>query len=72
MQQKADGCKGEDKRVKDVFVKYDQDKDGILHLADFLEFYRSACNNRSPVVWANLASHHYTNDLREYSEISKF
>jgi len=68
----VDGCKGEDKRVKDVFVKYDTDKDGFLSLSDFLEFYRFASANKSQVVWSNLATYHYTNDLREYSEISNF
>lgn len=43
----SDGCKGDDRRVKDVFIKYDDDKDGFLTLDNFLEFYRVASIQRN-------------------------
>ncbi len=41
-----DGCQAGDQRVKDVFAQWDKDKDGILTLADFLEFYTSSCRDK--------------------------
>jgi hypothetical protein len=37
-----DYCKGDDKRVKEVFANNDNDKDGFLTLENFLDFYHSA------------------------------
>ena len=66
-----DGCKGEDKRVKEVFTIHDADKDGFLTLEDFIGFYYTACKDRPHVVWNNLASHHYRNDLKKPSDVEE-
>ena len=47
------------------------DRDGFLTLENFLEFYHSACKQRPHVVWNNLASHHYRNDLKKPTEIEE-
>ena len=44
-------CKSDDTRIKDVYSKYDTDKDGILTEENFLEFYSQACRERENVVW---------------------
>ena len=66
-----DNCKGDDKRVKDVFATYDTDRDGFLTLDNFLEFYFLACKQRSSVVWGNLYAHHYRNDLKKVTEVEE-
>ena len=67
----SDGCSGEDKRVKGVFANHDSDRDGFMSQEDFVDFYYTACKNRPNVVWSNLASHHYRNDLKKPSEIEE-
>ena len=64
-----DGCKADDKRVKDVFSNNDHDRDGFLSLNDFLEFYTTSSRHRPHVVWSNLHSRHYRNDLKKASEV---
>jgi len=66
-----DYCKAEDKRVKEVFSTYDNDKDGFLTVDNFLEFYMSAARHRPHVVWNNLNAHHYRNDLKKASEVEE-
>ncbi len=46
-----DSCKAEDLRVKQVFDRWDSDKDGFLTLENFLDFYQLACNDRPQIVW---------------------
>jgi len=65
----GDYCKADDKRVKEVFATYDTDRDGFLNQENWLEFYISACRTRPHVVWNNLHSHHYRNDLKKASEV---
>lgn len=67
----GDNCKGDDKRVKEVFATYDDDHDGFLTLENFLEFYYLACKQRPGVVWSNLVSHHYRNDLKKVTEVEE-
>ena len=64
-----DNCKGDDRRVKEVFEKWDHDHDGFLVLDNFLDFYQLACNERPSVVWYNLQAHHYRNDLKRHSDV---
>lgn len=64
-----DNCKGDDRRVKEVFEKWDHDKDGFLVLDNFLDFYQLACNERPSVVWYNLQAHHYRNDLKRHADV---
>ena len=64
-----DNCKGDDRRVKEVFEKWDHDKDGFLLVENFLDFYQLACNERPTVVWYNLQAHHYRNDLKRHSDV---
>ena len=66
-----DNCKGDDKRVKEVFAVNDTDRDGFLTLENFLDFYHAACKARPHVVWTNLAAHHIRNDLKKPSEIEE-
>lgn len=35
----GDYCKAEDRRVKDIFSKWDDDKDGFLTEENFVNFY---------------------------------
>lgn len=60
----GDPCKSTDKRIQEFFTSHDDDRDGLLTEENFLEFYRQACVQRPNVVWTNLASHHYRNDLK--------
>lgn len=41
-----DQCNVNDSRITETFDRYDDDKDGILTLANFLQFYEEACRNR--------------------------
>lgn len=66
-----DGCKSDDRRVKEVFTNNDHDRDGFLSLDDFLEFYTKSCRHRPQVVWNNLHAHHYRNDLKKASEVEE-
>ena len=66
-----DHCKADDKRVKDVFTTYDDDRDGFLTIENFLKFYYTACKQRPQVVWNNLHSHHYRNDLKKVTEVEQ-
>ena len=68
---KDDFCKGDDKRVKEVFAQYDTDKDNLLTLENFLEFYLLAAVERPNIVWSNLHAHHVRNDLKLASEIEE-
>lgn len=67
----GDHCKADDARIRDCFNRFDEDRDGHLTLADFLEFYRDAAINRTPTVWTNLYSHHYRHDFKSYLDIGK-
>lgn len=67
----GDHCKADDTRIKDCFCRFDEDRDGYLSLADFLEFYRDAAIHRTPTVWTNLYSHHYRHDFKSYLDIGK-
>ena len=40
----GDKCQANDKRVNETFGAFDKDKDGLLTIDDFLEFYSSACH----------------------------
>ena len=62
---------GDDYRVKDVFNNNDLDRDGILTLEDFLNFYMNSCKYRPQVVWSNFHAHSYRNDLRKATEIKE-
>jgi len=67
----GDYCKGDDKRVKEVFATYDDDKDGYLSLENFLDFYHIASKQRAHVVWSNLHAHQIRNDLKKASEVEE-
>ena len=62
-------CKSDDVRIKEIFQKYDGDKDGLLTEDDFLEFYLNASKEKKQVVMANLRKLHYRPDLKRYDEI---
>ncbi len=66
-----DNCKGDDRRVKDIFVKWDADKDGYLTEENFIEFYKLAATERKGVVWNNLHAHHYRNDLKKTTDVEE-
>ena len=66
-----DTCKADDRRVGEVFKQFDDDKDGFLTRENFMEFYRSAVLEREGVVWSNLHSHGYRNDLKKLSELEE-
>ncbi|KRW99755.1 Armadillo-type fold [Pseudocohnilembus persalinus] len=64
-----DNCQKDDNRVKQVFANFDEDKDDFLTAEDFQRFYYNSCRDRENVVWSNLHSHHYRNDLLRYDEV---
>lgn len=64
-----DNCKADDTRIKEVFLKFDTDKDGFLMEENFLEFYNQACRDKKQVVWSNLQSQFYRRDLKRYDEV---
>ncbi|EGR29288.1 ubiquitin carboxyl-terminal hydrolase family protein, putative [Ichthyophthirius multifiliis] len=66
-----DNCKADDPRVIQTFNEWDDDKDNLLTLENFLSFYKKACFDKISVVWKNLHSHGYRNDLKKLSEIGE-
>jgi hypothetical protein len=58
-------CLENDSRVAETFTDYDHDEDGFLTLPDFIAFYTRACKERPEVVWKNLYSFDYRNDLNK-------
>ena len=58
-----------DKKIRDLFEKWDDDNDGIMTLDNFIAFYLNAANHRPKNVWNNLSAHHYRNDLRKENEV---
>ena len=63
-------CKADDKRMQEFVAQFDDDGDGYLTAANFLEFYKHALvNKKFPSVWSNLYAHHYRNDLKCYLDI---
>lgn len=65
-----DDCDVNDSRVADVFRKFDENKDNILELADFLVFFEDSCRHREPTVWKNLEALLYRPDLRKEEEVT--
>jgi hypothetical protein len=53
----------DDSRVKDMIEKWDLDKDGWLNEQEFWNFYENATIHKPMVVWQNLKSLNYGNDL---------
>lgn len=41
-----DDCDANDSRVSDTFKKFDENKDNILELSDFLAFFEDSCKFR--------------------------
>ena len=66
-----DNCKGDDRRVNEIFAKWDTDKDGFLSEENFVEFYGLAAQERKVVVWNNLHAHHYRNDLKRVTDVEE-
>ncbi|EAS02785.2 ubiquitin carboxy-terminal hydrolase (macronuclear) [Tetrahymena thermophila SB210] len=66
-----DSCRPDDHRVTSTIAQYDHDNDGKLDLQDFLNFYRKACQEKKAVVWKNLQSHYYRNDLKKLSDVGE-
>ena len=62
-------CQINDQKVVDTFSRYDLDNDGFLVESDFIAFYTDACKNRLDVVWKNLHTFGYRNDLRKPDEV---
>jgi ubiquitin carboxyl-terminal hydrolase 34 len=52
-----------DIKILDLIEKWDKDKDGSLSEEEFFEFYRSSSMNKASVVWQNLKSLGYGDDL---------
>lgn len=67
----SDNCRPDDCRVTGTISQWDHDKDGKLDLTDFLNFYKNACQEKKSVVWKNLHSHYYRNDLKKLSEVGE-
>lgn len=60
-----------DRKIKEVFERWDTDLDGYLVLEDFISFYHNAAQQRPKHVWHNLSSYHYRNDLRKEYEVEQ-
>ncbi|MBS1889737.1 MAG: hypothetical protein JST59_00460 [Actinobacteria bacterium] len=61
----SDSCLTSDSRITGVFERFDEDKDGILSLQDFLNFFEDSSRFREGVVWRNLEVLRYRNDLEK-------
>lgn len=57
-----------DSRVGEFFKAYDSDIDGRITLEDFLGFYRQKSFEKPDIVWNNLLTAKYGNDLKPISE----
>lgn len=53
-----------DQRIVRLFNEYDKDIDGKLTKEEFLDFYKDRALQKPELVWANLNSYGYGNDLR--------
>lgn len=51
-------------KITALYEKYDDDRDGLLTVENFLAFYEDAAKDRPPTVWSNLRSFGVRNDLR--------
>lgn len=60
-----------DARIKRLFDNYDKDKDDLITLQDFKDFYRDSIVKKESTVWANIRSWDYRTDLRKGSERDK-
>lgn len=67
----GDSCKPHNRRIELIFAEFDSNGDGYLTLEDFLEFYKNACLTRLYVVWNNLQSYNYRNDLQCYLDLEE-
>lgn len=47
-------CSVEDSNITKTFEQYDKDKDGILKIEDFIEFYTDSARSKKQTVWLNL------------------
>ncbi|CAD8179644.1 unnamed protein product [Paramecium octaurelia] len=56
-------CSIDDANIQRTFEQYDKDKDQILTLSDFFEFYTDSARTKKSTVWLNLQTLHYRNDL---------
>lgn len=52
-----------DDRVIGVFSQWDKDRDDVLQLEDFIGFFEDSIRSKESVVWHNLSSLRYRNDL---------
>ena len=66
-----DSCSIQDYRVVDLFYKYDTNKDGVLDLEDFLNFFEDSCKSRESTVWRNLESLRIRPDLKRYEDVKE-
>lgn len=64
-----DSCTASDSRVTGVFTRFDKDKDNVLSLQDFLNFFEDSSRFRDGVVWRNLEMLRYRNDLQKEEEV---
>lgn len=53
----------EDSKVKDLFERWDRDRDGYLSEDEFFEFYRTSSMNKTKIVKDNLKALGYGDDL---------
>lgn len=58
-----DICDAQDKRIKDLYVQWDENSKGYLDIYDFLAFYKDACEKKPRVVWTNLQNKNFRQDL---------
>jgi len=56
-----------DSRVVRLFNEYDKDIDGKLTRDEFIEFYKDRALQKPELVWSNLNTHGYGNDLKPYN-----
>lgn len=57
-----------DERISGLYEKYDDDKDNLLTLDNFLLFYEDAAKERPNTVWGNLKNCRIRYDLKSMDD----
>ena len=57
--------------MKNIFRKFDPQKNGFITEDDFLKFYQISCTQKPETVWQNLKAHLYKNNLKKIDDVEE-